>query len=89
MMKNDEGIAYGLIAVIVFIIGVAVLYICFTPMINGMIEGANGMIGDGQVGVQTAGAMNWSLAWFGAIPVIGLLGIFIWSYVRALEEDRV
>lgn len=89
MIKNDEGIAYGLIAVIVFIVGVAALYICFTPMMNSMIETVNGMIEDGQIGVQTVGSMNWSLALFSAIPVIGLLGILIWSYVRAIEEAGV
>ncbi|MDD2258175.1 MAG: hypothetical protein PHQ24_10395, partial [Proteiniphilum sp.] len=74
MIKNDEGIAYGLIAVVVFILGVALIYICFTPALNTVIGEANGLIGDGYVGVQTTGAMNWSLGWFGAIPIIGLLG---------------
>jgi len=87
-MKNDEGIAYGLIAVAIFIVGVALTYVCFTPALNMVIEEANALIGAGQVGVQTTGAMNWSLSWFGAIPIIGLIGIFIWAYVRALEEDR-
>ena len=87
-MKNDEGIAYGLIAVVMFIGMVALIFICFTPALNMVIEEANALIGAGQVGVQTTGAMNWSLSWFGAIPIIGLIGIFIWAYVRALEEDR-
>ncbi len=88
MMKNDDGIAYGLIAVAVFIAGVALIYLTFTPMMNAAIGEANALIGEGHIGAQTAGAMGWSLGWFGAIPIIALLGIFVWAYVRALEEDR-
>lgn len=86
-MKNDEGIAYGLIAVVMFIGMVALIFICFTPALNGVIGAANDLIGDGKVGVQTAGAVEWSLGWFAAIPIIGLLGIGYWSYIRALEEN--
>ena len=86
-MKNDEGIAYGLIAVVMFIGMGALIFICFTPAMNGVIEAANSLIGDGEVGVQTAGAVEWSLGWFAAIPIIGLLGIGYWSYIRALEEN--
>jgi hypothetical protein len=86
-MKNDEGIAYGLIAVVMFIGMVALIFICFTPAMNGVIEAANALIGDGKVGVQTAGAVEWSLGWFAAIPIIGLLGIGYWAYIRALEEN--
>lgn len=86
-MKNDEGIAYGLIAVVMFIGMVALILICFTPAMNGVIEAANDLIGDGKVGVQTAGAVEWGLGWFAAIPLIALLGIGYWSYIRALEEN--
>jgi len=86
-MKNDEGIAYGLIAVVMFIGMVALIFICFTPAMNGVIGAANDLIGDGKVGVQTAGAVEWGLGWFGAIPLIALLGIGYWSYIRALEEN--
>lgn len=85
-MKNDEGIAYGLIAVVMFIVGVALIYICFTPGMNGMIGAANDLMDDGLMGVQTAGAIRWGMGWFTAIPVIGLLGIVFWAYIRALEE---
>jgi hypothetical protein len=86
-MKNDEGIAYGLIAVVMFIGMVALILICFTPAMNGVIGAANDLIEDGKVGVQTAGAVEWGLGWFAAIPIIGLLGIGYWSYIRALEEN--
>ncbi|MFA7162029.1 MAG: hypothetical protein WC083_05610 [Candidatus Methanomethylophilaceae archaeon] len=85
-MNNDDGIAYGLIAVVMFIAMVSLIYICFTPAMNGVIQAANDMIGDGMVGVQTAGAIEWGLGWFSAIPVVALLGIVLWAYIRAIEE---
>ena len=86
-LKNDEGIAYGLVAVIAFIVIGSLLWVCFTPAINGLIDASNAYTAEGMVGVQTAGAMKWSLAWFAAIPVLGLIGIAIWAYIRALEES--
>ena len=44
-MKDDEGIAYGLIAVVMFIGMVALIFICFTPAMNGVIGAANDLSG--------------------------------------------
>ena len=43
-MKNDEGIAYGLIAVVMFIGMVALIFICFTPALNGVIGAAKSLL---------------------------------------------
>jgi len=85
-IDNDEGIAYGLIAVVMFLLIASMIFICCTPLINGITGHANQMIAEGQIGVQTAGAMEWNLALFAAIPIIGLLGIVAWAYIRSLEE---
>lgn len=85
-IDNDEGIAYGLIAVGLFLVMASLLFICYLPVLNAIIETANSMIGNSQIGVQTAGSMSWAIGWYSAIPVIALLGIVGWACIRALEE---
>lgn len=84
-IDNDDAIAYGLVAVVVFLAGAALIFVCFTPAMNDIVEAANGMVADGTMGVQTRGAMDWNLGLFAAIPVISLLGIMAWAYIRSLE----
>lgn len=86
---NEDGIAYALVAVIMFVAIAGLLFVCYAPVMNAIIGQANVMIGNGEVGVQTAGAMEWSMGLFLAIPIISLLGIVGWAYIRTLEERGV
>lgn len=85
-IENEEGIAYGLVAVLMFLVMASLIFICFTPMMNSIIGVTNDMAADGDIGIQTMGAMEWGLGLFAAIPILALLGIMAWAYIRALEE---
>jgi len=86
---NEEGISHGIVAVLMFLAVASLIFTCCIPIINQMIEVANHMISDGLIGVQTVGAMEWNLALFSSIPVIALLGIILWAYIRSLEERTI
>lgn len=86
---NEEGISHGIVAVLMFLAIASLIWICCTPIINEIIGVGNNMIESGQIGVQTAGAMEWNIALFSSIPVICLLGISVWAYIRAIEERGV
>jgi len=86
---DDRGVAYGLIAVIGFLVLGGLLIVLLGPLLNGIVDGFNTMISGGWVSEQTAGAFSWNLTLFGAIPVIGVFGIAIWAIVRANRKEEV
>lgn len=85
-IEDEEGIAYGLVAVLMFLAMASLIFICLIPVMNNITGVTNDMAADGDIGIQTMGAMEWGIGWFAAIPVLALLGIMAWACIRSLEE---
>jgi len=88
-VDNESGIAYGFFAAVVFIVIAAMVYAVLTPIMNGFVTEHNRLINDDMLSVQTKAAFQWNLNAFFLIPVFALVGILLWSVVRALEQKRL
>lgn len=86
-LDPKSGVAYGFVAVIAFIglLG-GIVYVLLAPALNGITLAGDHMIARGQLSTQTASTINWSLAIWHFIPLIGLFGILLWAIIRALED---
>lgn len=85
-VDNEEGIAYALISVVAFVIMGALIVIVLTPGVAITTVEFNKFVDAGEVSHTTAGPFVWGLSLFSAVPVISLMGILIWAYIRALER---
>jgi len=86
---REDAIAYGWYMAIVFVIGAGIVYAAFTPVMNGFLDFTNIAIDDGSMSVQTKSAIGFNLGVFAWIPVFALIGILLWSIIRALEQKRL
>jgi len=85
-VDNEEAIAYSLIAIVSFIVFVALLYILLTPLFGGVIGVTNDQVDDGMLSHSTIATMDWSISLFHIIPIVSIIGIFIWGHIRAIER---
>jgi hypothetical protein len=88
-IDHEEGVAYGFIMAVAFVICASICMAILSPMSNGILDVVNGEIEDGHVSVQTASAIQWNIQAMTWLPVFALVGIFLWAVVRALEQKRL
>ena len=85
IVDREEGIAYTTIAAFVFIVGGALVYIATMPMIDAALSAFSSYGDAGELSYQTTKMIEWNVSLYLAIPVIGLLGILVWAYIRGIE----
>lgn len=86
--ESEEAVAYWFLGFVVLLIAGGLLLVVTTPVINGVTDEANMMIDAGMISEQTASSYSWGLAWFGAIPLILLIGLFIGAIIKGQEDRR-
>ena len=86
-LKNDEsGIAYGLFGAFVLLIMGGAIYIYFSPVVNGIVNGFNNYVNMGLVTDDTRNAFAFGVSvWLFLILVIAF-GIFGFIVVKAHEQ---
>lgn len=86
---NNEGIAYGIGVLLVFLVLSSLFYIAYMMFINGLIEVFNStMIPTGDVSADRGGSMLYLYRMWAAVPLFVLFAGAIWGVVRALETKR-
>jgi cell division protein FtsX len=85
---SEEGVAYWFLGFVVLLIGAGLLIVVTTPIMNGVSDQMDIMVGDGLISEQTINAYTWSLGLYAAIPLILLIGLFIGAIIKGLEVRR-
>ena len=90
MRDRESGIAYGLFAVVILLIGAGLLLAIMAPMINPITTEFNKQVEKGQVSQQTANAYQWTESFFRyGLPIATILGAVLFAVVRALYRRRL
>ena len=90
LANREDGIAYGFIAIMVFLIGGGLLYVFMQPMINPLTQAVNGQVTQGHLSIQTVNAYSWSETMFRyGIPIAMLVGAVLFAVVRALYRRKM
>jgi hypothetical protein len=88
--NREEAIAYGFIAITVFLIGAGLLYVFMQPLINPLTQTMNSQIDAGHISIQTANAYSWNEQMFRwGIPIAMLVGMILFAVVRALYRRKM
>ena len=87
-IENDQGIAYGIYAIGLFLVLGGAFFILLNPLFNRFFDIFNELIGQGMVSTTTSDAMSFIRNVLVAFVVFMLLGLMAWAYVRALEKRR-
>lgn len=69
---------------LIFIIVAAIVYLGVGQAENAVMEKANDLISQGKVSQQTKQAIEWNRNVTMALPILSLLGAFIWSVIRGV-----
>ncbi len=85
-IHDESAIAYGLFVIAVFLVGGTVVYIVVLSVIAAMTDNFNSMIAQGFVSQDTATVFANQLTLVKFLPIIMLIGLFLWGIVRALER---
>ncbi len=85
-LRNDSAVSFGYLAIAAFLIGGTAIWIEFTPVFNQLFIHYNSNIADGMVSVQNQQAMTNHRNVIMIVPIIILLGLAAWGFIRALEQ---
>jgi hypothetical protein len=83
-LDNSEAIAYGWFMLLVFIFLGAITYIAIVTVENRVLEVAGSDIVGGTMSTQTSNAINFNKQVGMYLPVLILLGAFIWAMIRGI-----
>lgn len=87
-IDNEEAVAFGWIWIIISIGFFALLYICFSPVVNEFVTITNDYSTAGTISEQTQEGVETGVNIFRWIPVIGILGALLFAYLYAVNEKR-
>lgn len=87
-LKSDAAVSFGYIVIAAFLIGGTAIWINFTPIFNALLTQYNVDIVAGQVSVQNQQSMKFHRNVIYIVPIILLIGISGWGYIRALEQKN-
>lgn len=82
--RNDSGISYGWFMLLCFLVLGAFTYLCIVALYNGVIGVANTDITAGATSQQTKNAMSFNRDVAMYLPVVMIIGAFVWSAVRGI-----
>lgn len=81
---NSIAIAYGWIMLLTFLFIAVMIYLAIGGVENQFLEPINTMIGKGTISTQTKNAIEWQRNMTMTLPVLALIGAFVWSVVRGV-----
>lgn len=85
-LRDDSGIAFGLIVVALFTLLGGAYVIMHIPFFNSLIDIFNTFISIGMVSQQTADNMTFIKNVIGMLMLFLLIGVLAWAWVRAKED---
>jgi hypothetical protein len=88
-IHDDTGIAYGVYAVIAFILMAGTVVVWYIPMFNSFLGIFNNFIGQGMVSQDTSDAMEFNGFVITSMVAFILFGVACWGVVRALEKRKL
>ena len=86
MLKDDQGIAYGIYAIALFLFMAGAFVFLMTPVFNSFLNPFNQFIDQGMVSDQTRNSMAFIYEVIGAMAFILVIGVTLWGIVRSLEK---
>ena len=90
MRDRESGIAYGLFAIVILLIGAGLMLAMMAPMINPVTSEFNKQIEQGHVSMQTANSYQWTESWFRyGMPIATILVAVMFAVIRALYRRRL
>lgn len=89
LLKDDSANAYGYFVIALFVVAASAIYIFFLPMFDGVTDLMNDFIGRSEVSSDTATVLDYNRVILKFLPVIMLIGLFLWGIIRAREERTV
>jgi len=81
---TENAVAYGWFMLVVFLFVAAIIYLAVIQVDNQILGIFNEQIADGTVSTQTSQAVNFNRQVGMYLPVLSLLGAFIWSVIRGV-----
>jgi hypothetical protein len=82
--SGEDAIAYGWFMILVFIFLGALMVIAFNAVENRVLDVANQDVTKGKMSVQTSNAIEFNKQIGMFLPVLMLLGVFIWAMIRGI-----
>jgi hypothetical protein len=83
-LDNSEAIAYGWFMILVFIFLGALMVVAFIVVENRVLDVANQDVIKGKMSQQTASAIEFNKQMGMYLPVLILIGVFVWSMIRGI-----
>ena len=87
-LKDDSGVAYGIFAVIVFILFMGTIVVWYIPLYNSFVSIFNGFISQNMISQNTSDAMEFDGFIINSMVAFILFGVACWGIIRALEKKR-
>jgi hypothetical protein len=85
-MDNESAVAYSFIFIVLFIFVIALIAAFIIPPVNMISKFMNKDIQAGVISQQTKTTYDWQVGFAVAIPGIGILGLFLFGIVVAIER---
>jgi hypothetical protein len=81
---NEPAIAYGWIMLLTFLFIAVMIYLAIGSVENQFLDPINTMINKGTISTQTKNAIEWQRNMTMTLPVLALIGAFVWSVIRGV-----
>lgn len=80
--------AYAIIFIFLVLCGVGLYAITFNEPVDELITQMNVFISNGEVSTEFVGYWEFAIGLLIALPILCLIALSIWSYVRAIERRQ-
>jgi hypothetical protein len=84
--NNDDAIAYGWLFILIFLIFGGITILAVFALENNAMTQINNFISQGTVSSQTANAITFQRNIGMGLPIIALLGAFLWGMMRGVQS---
>jgi uncharacterized Tic20 family protein len=87
-IDNEEGTTYTLIWIFALLAMAGILYLAFSPLIGSFVSTTNEYGEEGKISAQTSKAVDFGVTLFLLMPVIVVIGLFLYNYVSSVDDKR-
>ena len=85
-IKSNTAISFGYFAIAAFLILGTSIWIMFIIVFNNLFNNYNILLTEGTVTIQNNNAMNFHQKIILFVPIVLILGLTAWGFIRALEH---
>jgi hypothetical protein len=86
--NNDEGIAYVWFMLVVLLVVGSITWMVMATGFNQFTSIFNTQIASGTVSEQTRAAVNFNMLAMASVPIIFLIGTFVYAIMASVEKGR-